>query len=110
MAPDGHVVRIGQPTRSLDQNALMWPLLDAFSEQLRWPVNGEMTELTATEFKDIFTAGFKKELARLAMGVDGGVVMLGHRTSTMTKQTFSEWIEFLHYIAAIKGVEINHGR
>lgn len=42
-APEGHVVTIGEPTRTLEQNAAQWPILEAFSEQLQWPVNGRMS-------------------------------------------------------------------
>ena len=43
---------------------------------------------------------------RLAAGLNGGVVMLGLRTSKMGKQTFSNWLEFLHATAALRGVEV----
>jgi hypothetical protein len=100
------VVTVAEPTRSSEQNAAQWPILQAFAEQLKWPVNGEMVKLTAEEFKDILTAAFKRETARVAMGLDGGVVMLGVRTSEMGKREFSEWLEFLHSTAALRGVEV----
>ena len=103
-APDGYAVVIGEPTRTLDQNAAQWPILAAIAQQLRWPVNGEMVQLTDDEFKDILTAAFKKERMRLAQGVDGGVVMLGLRTSKMGKAEFSEWLEFLNWFCADRGV------
>jgi hypothetical protein len=104
-APDGFAVSIGEQTRNLDQNAAMWPILDAFSEQLQWPVNGKMTTLTAEEWKDILSAAFRKE-QRVAMGLDGGFVMLGQRTSKFGKREFSEWLEFLHATAADRGVVV----
>jgi hypothetical protein len=102
------VVTVAEPTRSAEQNAAQWPILQAFAEQLKWPVNGEMAKLTAEEFKDILTAAFKRETARVAMGLDGGVVMLGVRTSEMGKREFSEWLEFLHSTAALRGVELEY--
>jgi hypothetical protein len=105
-ADDGDVVTIKPPTRSGEQNSAMWPILDAFAEQLPWPVNGKMCKLTAEEFKDIMTAGFEQEHVRLAMGLDGGVVMLGLRTSTMSKKKFSEFLEFLHATAIAHGVNV----
>jgi hypothetical protein len=104
-APDGYAVSIGEPGRSGEQNAAMWPILDAFSEQLQWPVNGKMTTLTAEEWKDILSAAFRKE-QRVAMGLDGGFVMLGQRTSKFGKREFSEWLEFLHATAADRGVVV----
>lgn len=99
-ASDGWVVTIQEPNRTVSQNAAQWPILGEFASQLKWPVNGEMVNLTDEEFKDIFTAAFRKENVRLAGGVDGGVVMLGQRTSKFKKKEFGEWLEFLHYLAA----------
>ena len=105
-APAGMIVQIKEPTRNLEQNAALWVLLQAFSEQLLWPVNGHMTKLTAEEFKDILSAAFKSETVRLAQGLNGGVVMLGARTSKMSKREFSEFLEFVHMVAAERGVEV----
>jgi hypothetical protein len=106
-APQGHSVTIGEPTRSLEQNAAQWPILDAFSKQLQWPVNGQMVFMTPEEWKDILTAAFERETVRLAMAFDGpGVVMLGQRTSKYGKGKFSEWLEFLHASAAARGVVV----
>lgn len=106
-APAGYVVTVTEPSRSRDQNAAMWPILQAFSEQLQWPVNGSMCKLTPDEWKDILSAAYKGEKARLAMGLDGGVVMLGLRTSRMGKRQFSEFLEFLHATAAARGVDLD---
>lgn len=105
-APLGHVVKISEATRTLDQNAVQWPILDAISKQIQWPVNGVMCWLSDEDFKDILTAAHKKENLRLAQGVDGGVVMLGQRTSKFSKKTFSDWIEYLHWFCAEKGVDL----
>jgi hypothetical protein len=104
--PDGYCVTIQEKNRTLDQNAAQWPILQAFSDQLLWPVNGQMVKLTAEEWKDILSAAFQRETARLAMGLDGGVVMLGQRTSKFGKKKFSEWLEFLHAVAAQRGVVV----
>jgi len=105
-APDGHCVELREATRTLSQNAAQWPYLDAFSKQLQWPVNGAMCWLTPEEFKDVLTAAFQGETVRLAVGMNGGVVMLGLRTSKMGKARFSEWLEFLKATAALRGVAV----
>lgn len=97
---------VAPPTRSTTQNSLLWPILEAFSAQLKWPVNGAMCSLEAEEWKDILTAAFRQETARLAQGLNGGVVMLGARTSKMSKKEFSEFIEFLYAVAAERGVSV----
>lgn len=100
-----HVV-FSEPSRTLEQNAAQWPYLEAFSKQLQWPVNGQMVWMTPDEFKDVLTAAFQGETVRLAMGMNGGVVMLGLRTSKMGKKRFSEWLEFLKATAALRGVTV----
>jgi hypothetical protein len=105
-APADSVVTIRPATRTLEQNAAQWPILQAFAEQLLWPVNGSMVKMTDEEWKDVLTAAFRQETVRLAMGLNGGVVMLGQRTSRFLKSEFSEWLEFLHATAADRGVVV----
>ena len=105
-APEGFAVTVGEPNRNLAQNAAMWPILTEFSKQLQWPVNGRMVNMTPDEWKDLLSAAFKKEQARLAMGLDGGVVMLGQRTREFSKTEFGEWLEFLNQVAADRGVNL----
>lgn len=94
-------------SRNLSQNAAQWPILDAFGEQLLWPVNGELTKMTPEEWKDVLTAAFEKEIPRLAAQIEGGgVVMLGKRTSQFSKKRFSDWLEYLHAVAAMRGVVV----
>lgn len=105
-APDGYVVTIGEPNRSLEQNAAQWPILEAFSHQLQWPVNGLMTLLMPEEWKDILSAAFFQQQPRVAMGLSGGMVLLGQRTSKFSKKQFSDWLEFLHSTAIERGVVV----
>lgn len=105
-APNDYVCEIKEKTRTLEQNAFQWPYLQGFSEQMQWPVNGEMTWLSEEEWKDILTAAFEKETnPRLAAGFDGGIVMLGKRTSKYGKRKFAEWMEWLIAAAALKGID-----
>lgn len=103
-APPGFKVIVSEPSRSLDQNAAQWPILQAFSDQLTWPVNGQMVKLEPEEWKDLLTVAYRQETVRIAMGLNGGMVMLGCRTSKMSKQEFSEYLDFLHSEAAARGV------
>lgn len=105
-APTGYVVECKEPVRNLDQNALLWVLLHKFSTQLKWPVNGEMVSLSTEDWKDLLTAAFRQETSRIAMGLSGGVVMLGTRTSKMGRKEFAEFIEFVQSVAADRGVEL----
>ena len=106
LTQDGYSVEIKEPSRTLDQNAYQVPYLEGFAQQLKWPVNGEMVSLDKLEWKDILTAAFEEEVKpRLAMGWDGGIVMLGRRTSQYGKRKFADWMTFLMAAAALKGVE-----
>lgn len=98
-APDGMVVEIKPPTRSLDQNALLWPLLTELSQQVDW--YGQ--KLTPEEWKDIMTAGLKKQ--RAVPGIDGGFVVIGAHTSKMSKAEFSDLVELIFSFGAEHGVE-----
>jgi hypothetical protein len=103
-APDGWIVKVSEPSRTLDQNADQWPYLEAFANQLQWPVNGKLELISADDWKDILTCAFKNEQVRIAQGLDGGMVLLGQRTSKFGKREFSDWLEFLHATAADRGV------
>ena len=105
-APAGFVVEVREPSRNLDQNALLWVLLTEFSRQLEWPVNGKMVSLSPDDWKTILSASFRRETQRMTQGVDGGLVMLGARTSQMGKREFAEFIEFIQSVAAERGVEL----
>jgi hypothetical protein len=100
-APDGFVVTISEPTRTLDQNALMWPLLQEISRQVDW--YGQ--KLTDEEWKDVFSASLKKQ--KVVPGLDGGFVVCGQRTSKMSKKEFSELIELIYAFGAQKGVKFS---
>lgn len=88
-SPDGYVVRIGEATRSLDQNAKLWPMLTDISRQVDW--YGQ--KLSEDDWKSVFTAGLKK--AKVVPGLDGGFVVCGLSSSKMGKSEFSELIELI---------------
>lgn len=98
------VLTVKPETRTQAQNRLMWPLLAAFSKSMQWPVDGRMVTMDPDDWKDVLSAAFKGESVRLAMGLNGGVVLLGQRTSKFTKPQFADWIEFLYATAADRGV------
>ena len=92
--------------RSLGQNALMWRWLGEISKQLQWSVNGRMQWLDPDDFKDIISAGLKKE-QRIAAGFGGGFVLLGQRTSKMSVEEMTQMLEFIPYFAAENGVKLS---
>ena len=83
-APQGHVVSIKAPTRSLMQNNRLWALLTDVSRQVDWYGR----KLTPENWKDVFTAAMKKQ--DVVPGIEGGFVVLGMSTSKMTKQEMND--------------------
>lgn len=99
--PFGTRLEFKAPRRSLDQNALMWLKLTAIAKQFQW--YGEW--LSAHDWKDIFSASLRK--ARVVPGIDGtGFVVLGLRTSDMSKEEFGMLIDLIDAFAAEKGIDL----
>jgi len=93
------VLTIEEQKRSQEQNALLWSVLTDLSKQVPW--HGE--KLTKEEYKDLLTAGLKKQ--RAIPGMDGGFVVLGTSTSKMTKAEMSDLITLAHEFGDMRGVE-----
>jgi len=98
--PEGTTVEFRAPRRSLDQNALMWSLLQQISKQVDW--YGQ--KLSSEDWKDVLTASLRR--TRVVPGIDAGTfVPLGMRTSQMTKEEISELIELVYAFGAERGVK-----
>ena len=102
-APDGHVVQIKEPTRTIEQNSLLWPLLGCVSKQVDW--YGQ--KLTDEEWKDVFTASLKQQ--KVVPGIDGGFVVCGTSTSKMGKRLFSDLCELIYSFGAQQKPPVNFG-
>ncbi len=99
-APVGMIVEFREPTRSLDQNAKLWPMLTDISRQVEW--YGQY--LTAEEWKDVLTAGLRK--SKVVPGLDAGTfVVLGLHTSKLKVSEFSALIDLIYAFGAERGVE-----
>lgn len=103
-APEGHIVTLAEPNRTLDQNAAQWPYLEAFAKQKQLCINGEMQWVTADDWKDVLTGCWNGEMRMAAF--DGKVIMLPQRTSKMGKGEFSTWLEFLIAMSVTGGVVV----
>lgn len=101
MLISGHrlTLKAEKATRSNDQNALLWAMLDEVAKQVTW--HGQ--KLTADEWKDMATAALKRQ--KVVPGIDGGFVVLGSRTSRMTVAEMTELIDFLDAFGAQQGVK-----
>lgn len=98
-APIGHIATIAEPNRNLDQNALMWCLLAELERQTDWHGN----KLNADEWKDLLSAGLVQ--SKVVPNMTGnGFVILGQRTSKLTKSQFAALIELIYAFGAERGV------
>jgi hypothetical protein len=93
------VVRLSRPTRNLDQNAKLWPMLSDVSKQVEWYGH----KLKPEEWKDMFTAVLKQQ--KTVPGIDGGFVVIGAHTSKMTVSQISDLIELMYAFGANHGVK-----
>lgn len=94
-------VEIRRETRSTAQNRMLWSCLNDISKQVEW--HGQ--RLDAEAWKDMATAALKRQ--RVVPGIDGGFVVLGQRTSKMTRAEMTELIGFLHAMGAQRGVQFS---
>ena len=98
-APPGTQICFKKPCRSLEQNSLMWARLADIARQVDW--YGE--KLSSEDWKDIFTASLRK--CKVVPGLDGGFVVLGLRTSSMSNKEMTQLLELIAAFGAEKGVK-----
>jgi hypothetical protein len=91
-------------TRSQEQNRRMWAMLNDVSRQVLWPVDGRTVKMDAEDWKHVFTAALKKH-QRVAAGIDGGFVILGQSTKSMTIAEMGDLMTLIECFGAERGVE-----
>lgn len=94
-------VLIKPEKRSDAANARMWVLLDCLAKQVVW--HGQ--HLTAEEWKTMCTSSLKKQ--RVLPGIEGGFVVMGERTSQMTRAEMSELQEFIQAFGVQHNVDFH---
>lgn len=97
-APLNSRVSFQGPRRSLDQNAKMWALLTELSLQLDW----HNQRYSPDDWKDYLMHALRK--ARWMPDEDGGMVPIGMRTSSLSKEDMAELIELLYAFGSRHGV------
>ena len=85
-APDGHILEVRPPKRSLDSNRYYWAVLGDISEQV---VLGKAYEPSI--WHEYLRALFLPE--RMVELPDGSIKMLEPSTSELNQTTFSEYTE-----------------
>ena len=94
------ICEVRTETRSVQQNARLWAMLTAVSQQKEW--YGQ--RLSPEDWKHLFTAALQK--ARTVPGIDGGVVFLGQSTSKMTKAEMVDLQTIIEVFAAENGIDL----
>ena len=103
--PLGMVAEFKEVSRSLAQNAAMWPALNDVSRQVEWAGK----KRTREQWKDIFTGSLFK--GELVPNIDSmGVIALGVKTSTLSKKDFCELLEYIYAFGALRGVEFSRDK
>lgn len=98
-ADEGYIVTISEPSRNLEQNAKMWAMLADLSAQTDWHGN----KLNPEEWKDLLSAGLVQ--SKVVPNMTGnGFVILGQRTSKLSKSQFAALIELITAFAVERGV------
>lgn len=93
-------VTFQEPKRSDAQNRLMWPYLTAISQQLTW--HGQKYD--PEDWKDFLMHQLRQ--GRWMPAEEGGMVPIGMRTSSLSKEEFSDLIAVIQAFAARNGVEL----
>lgn len=96
----GWFVSISPPTRSLEQNSKLWPMLD----DIRAQVLG-MEEFSRDDIKMRFLNALGTEMRFLPELEGAGMFPVGLRSSKLTTEQFSGLIELLYEYGARHGVE-----
>ena len=87
-------------TRSLDQNAKLWPMLQDICKQVDW----YGYNLTREEWKDFFMAILKEQ--KVVPNPDRtGFIAVGGHTSKLSRKKFSDLIELIYAFGAEHDVE-----
>lgn len=98
------ILSVRTETRSTAQNALMWSCLTDIAKQVQFVVDGRLQYVEPDDVKDILSASLARQ-NRMALGIDGGVVMLGQRTSQMTIPEMADLITLCHAFGESKNVK-----
>jgi hypothetical protein len=103
-APDGFIVTVQEPTRTLDQNAALHAAISDIAKQVIW--HGE--KMDTESWKRLLTASWARavhEPVKLVPALDGnGFDVLYRRTSKMSKAEVSSLLDYLHAWGTDQGV------
>jgi hypothetical protein len=100
-APPGTLFSFKKPCRSSDQNRLLWQRLNEIAHAIKWGNK----KLTPEDWKDLFTSAIRK--CDVVPGLEGGVVVLGLRTSSMSRAEMTILLDYISAFAAEHGIKLS---
>jgi hypothetical protein len=110
LAPDGYVVTIAEPTRSLNQNAALHPMLTDIAEQVTW----QGQKFSMEVWKRLTMAAFLREDGGnplLIPALDGkGFDIIYEHTSKLSAKKFADLLSWVECFAAEQGVKFKSNR
>lgn len=107
-APEGFIVEIKEPNRSLEQNAKLHAMLTDVSRQVEY-----MGKKRGVEFwKGLFVSGWQiatGQKPEIVPGLEGEFINIRESTATMGVKKLSDLIEYIIPWAVDKGVVFTEG-
>lgn len=100
-APEGFIVEVKPRTRSLEQNSRLWAILTDISHQMVW--HGR--KLSPEDWKHIFTATLKKQIAVPNLD-NNGFVVLGSSSSKLTVREMADLQELMTAFAVENNIKL----
>lgn len=97
-APEGYVVQITEPTRSVDQNARLWAHLQDIAKAQPFG-----RQHTPDDWKAILMNACGWE-CQFATGLDGRPFPLGFRSSKMTVRQMADFLTYIDTFMAENGI------
>jgi NinB protein len=107
-APDGYVMTLAPPTRSIVQNAMLHALFGAVAKQAKW--HGRV--LTAVQWKVLFISGHAIATGRgadMVPGLEGEFANIRESSAHMGVARMSSLIEYCLAWCATNGIRLPAG-
>lgn len=103
--PDGTRLTFAGPKRSLPQNDRLWAMLTEIAQQR--PVH-QGAKMNAELWKSVFMQALGAEIVFMPTLEGDGMFPIGHRSSELSKEDFSQLIVLIEEWCARQGVVLSH--
>lgn len=103
-APDGTRLTFVGPKRSLPQNDRLWAMLTEITQQR--PTH-QGFKMTPDSWKAVFMQALGAEIVFMPTLYGDGVFPIGHRSSELSKEDFSQLIDLMQAWAAQNAVTLS---